>query len=719
MDPWSAINADEVKELSWVQCENETCLKWRRIAREEVGKLGEEPWFCHMNADNAHNKCADPEEDHRKTIHTANKYGYRYIFSQLPQGSLVWAKMTGHVSWPAILSPDPADGRYTMINDETGTPSHYHVEFLGHPHSHCWVLSSNVDIYGSSSSSQPQKPKHCKKSLGVSAGCHTAQKVNLYTKNLRESIQEAEPLRALTCEQRLAKCVYITQTGTDTPQKKGFLNSEKHGAEIRTPKKRERPARSQEGNTLTDSNSSAQSAKKSKKTVSFSHQLRVHPFHHDNVSISSSEEDSPAQQVPMLITSKEERLQADIQLLKRAEEKFDRRLQRFCSRHGIPLKNSGPRWQGRQVSRYQVYMAVQERGGYNMVSANRAWAKVYHEACGTSPSGSHQSVSSAVKSFYTRNLLPYELYELRSSGRYADEASTSETQRKKKHPKHESKHLMREKKVEHKHRVATSSTASAAVTQGADYHNISNQPIPVHGKNLPPMGGPGNTCQPVIGGAPVSFEPMDDMGNFYLPIRGQSQAANHHRKEVLESSGQSQIVSQGEQHVEASQDDVTPTDMDLLQEESTQALQELQALENLLAAIQKKEETTTVDLGEGVIKGLDRATHREGQPYASPLSRKKPILLEFYSMQYRDEAECCRVDGPAVMRVNDDTCRVPDIAHPKTAGHTSFTAELPVEGEDRRTLSQDMYDDILLDIDAMGDEIDRLDDELCQELTEI
>ncbi|XP_038077376.1 uncharacterized protein LOC119745225 [Patiria miniata] len=739
-----SLNVDEVKELSWVQCENEACLKWRRISREEVHKLGEESWFCHMNADTAHNKCQEPEENHRRTIHTANKCGYWYIFSQLPQGSLVWAKMPGHVRWPAILSPDPSDGRYVMVNDETGTPSQYHVEWLGQPHSHYWVHSNSIDIYGSSSYPPPHRKSKRKKSV-FSASAYFHLKSDHYIKSLQASIQEADSLRSLTCEERLAKCVFVYK-----PQPEKDIKLEKRsvvGTQLDSAgkKKRGRPVKTKEKIRLPVSDSKTQSITKSKKKVSFSSQPhQLHSIHHGE--LSSSEDDSPAQQVPMLITSKEERLQADIQLLRRAEEKFERRLAKFASRHGIPLKSRGPQWQGRQVSRYQVYMAVQERGGYNMVSANRAWAKVYHEACGTSP-GPHQSVSCAVKTFYTRNLLPYELYELRSSGSFADKAASCETQHKKQPRKHKKKHL--KENIPHTFTSATANIVPTAAKWQANYHKYTSQPIQGQGNNFQPMGELGNICLPEIGKTPVRFEPMDDMGNFRLPIRGQTRVSSHPIG-VQESSEGGHIGShsQGEQCFKAAQgntDDGVQADLDLLQEESTQALQELQAMQNMLTNIQQQGESTAVN-DRDCIKTLDRPTHIEAEPYTSPLSRRKPVLLEFYSMQYGDEAECSVPDQQTTMvntfvlhfykqikyglffklflcnkqkRVNDDTHLVPDITHPATTGNTLPSACPARPADDEGALCPDVCSNILIDMDAMGEEIDRLNDELCQDLMEI
>ena len=52
--------------------------------------------------------------------------------------------------WPAILTTDPSYGEYydTLMNKENEV-THYHVEFLGEPHSHAWVVQSGVHPFAS------------------------------------------------------------------------------------------------------------------------------------------------------------------------------------------------------------------------------------------------------------------------------------------------------------------------------------------------------------------------------------------------------------------------------------------------------------------------------------------------------------------------------------------------------------------------------------------
>ena len=67
--------------------------------------------------------------------------------------------------WPAVISPDPSDGG-SRILDEDDEPLSYHVEFLGMKHSHAWVHTRFIELYGRLNDQQPlssQKkgPKVC------------------------------------------------------------------------------------------------------------------------------------------------------------------------------------------------------------------------------------------------------------------------------------------------------------------------------------------------------------------------------------------------------------------------------------------------------------------------------------------------------------------------------------------------------------------------------
>ncbi|KAG5197419.1 hypothetical protein JEQ12_008148 [Ovis aries] len=130
----------------WVQCENESCLKWRRLSNEDKAKVNHsEPWYCFMNTDSKYNKCSVSEEDFPEESQLYQS-GYKIIYSQLPLGSLVLVKLQNWPSWPGILCPDPFKGKYVTY-DLDGDVEQYHVEFLGDPHSRSWIDAAFVGHY--------------------------------------------------------------------------------------------------------------------------------------------------------------------------------------------------------------------------------------------------------------------------------------------------------------------------------------------------------------------------------------------------------------------------------------------------------------------------------------------------------------------------------------------------------------------------------------------
>eukprot|EP00976_Prorocentrum_cordatum_P002829 54765-Prorocentrum_minimum.AAC.2 len=45
---------------AWVQCDK--CEKWRRISRAASEALGDDAWYCHLNADTRFSSCEQPQE---------------------------------------------------------------------------------------------------------------------------------------------------------------------------------------------------------------------------------------------------------------------------------------------------------------------------------------------------------------------------------------------------------------------------------------------------------------------------------------------------------------------------------------------------------------------------------------------------------------------------------------------------------------------------------
>ncbi|XP_077894381.1 zinc finger CW-type PWWP domain protein 2 isoform X5 [Ictidomys tridecemlineatus] len=82
----------------WVQCENESCLKWRLLLSEDAAKVDHsKPWYCFMNADSRYNQCSISEEDFPEETQL-HQSGFKIVYSQLPLGSLVLVKLQ---NWPS------------------------------------------------------------------------------------------------------------------------------------------------------------------------------------------------------------------------------------------------------------------------------------------------------------------------------------------------------------------------------------------------------------------------------------------------------------------------------------------------------------------------------------------------------------------------------------------------------------------------------------------
>lgn len=77
------------KEL-WVQCDNRHCMKWRKVFCKQWKNLNKISWFCSMNFDKHYNYCDAPQEK------MSVSPGETVIYSELPLGALVWAKMSGY-----------------------------------------------------------------------------------------------------------------------------------------------------------------------------------------------------------------------------------------------------------------------------------------------------------------------------------------------------------------------------------------------------------------------------------------------------------------------------------------------------------------------------------------------------------------------------------------------------------------------------------------------
>ena len=71
----------------------------------------------------------------------------------------------------------------------------------------------------------------------------------------------------------------------------------------------------------------------------------------------------------------------------------------------------------------------------------------------------------------------------------------------------------------------------------------------------------------------------------------------------------------------------------------------------------------------------------------------------------------------------DDTHQVPDITHPVTAAASNISVSnhpsKPTDQIEGVLRHQDIYSNLLLDMDAVGEEIDRLNEQLDQDLLQV
>ncbi|CAM4518675.1 unnamed protein product [Caretta caretta] len=168
----------------WVQCEIGSCLKWRLLSSDDAAQVDHsEPWYCYMNTDPWFNNCSVSEEYFPEESEF-NKKGFKYVYSELPIGSLVLVKMRSWPRWPGILCPDPLNGQYVTY-DLDGYVESNHVEFLGDPHSRGWVAVKYISRYPSSI-----KPEQCKRKK----------------KWYKSALEEANKLLAFSAPQRREMC---------------------------------------------------------------------------------------------------------------------------------------------------------------------------------------------------------------------------------------------------------------------------------------------------------------------------------------------------------------------------------------------------------------------------------------------------------------------------------------------------------------------------------
>ena len=81
---------ESTSDVTWVQCEDPKCMKWRKVSKTQAKSIEEVNWFCYMNPDKKFAKC-DVEQEEIKAAK-----GETFVFSLLEEGCLVWVKLSGY-----------------------------------------------------------------------------------------------------------------------------------------------------------------------------------------------------------------------------------------------------------------------------------------------------------------------------------------------------------------------------------------------------------------------------------------------------------------------------------------------------------------------------------------------------------------------------------------------------------------------------------------------
>ncbi|KAL4222495.1 AT-rich interactive domain-containing protein 1B [Mactra antiquata] len=407
----------QLTESVWVQCDKPECQKWRRIPADE-SKILDDVWYCDMNSDIKRNTCSAPEEDHALYDKMAKKAGIKYVMSAFDVGSLVWAKMAGYCSWPALITQDPDLGIH-VTQDLDGDPHSYHVEFLGKPHTHSWVTAKSVDVYGYKkppstlgySTTVPGKSKTGIKGrrgkVKVSSKYESKTKTSYKRTKIDDVVIEADFLLHMKYKERLEYSVFR------------YMPEEENGEIIL--KCTKEPASKKKGRRKISSTSVTGNTQCKLtiplKTKKESVNISMINFDMTNKSAACVNQpftlDSPDQfsqsKLKYMNTladkSKEEKFRIDIDMYRKNEAAFEHDARRFMTRNGCQIKST-PVWHNVPITLFQLYLSVMERGGFLQVTARKQWAHIYREL-----TEQHTVTNGApAKKYYQQNLYPFELY---------------------------------------------------------------------------------------------------------------------------------------------------------------------------------------------------------------------------------------------------------------------------------------------------------------------
>ncbi|CAH3175007.1 unnamed protein product [Porites evermanni] len=293
----------------WVQCENEHCNKWRLISAEEAKGLEESSsWYCWFNRDTRYNTCSAEEQKVKKPKHM------KFIYSLLPEGEVVTAKMHGYPPWPGLLTRDPTCGEYydaPLIKEDEVT--HYHVEFFGRPRSRAWLVPPFV--HPLRSVNEIEKTPKFRKIQG--------RQLMELRKSYEFALKEAYNSLSKTTDQRLASCHFKYVEVEEDKRTLAKVSSEQ------TPVIREQAVK------IPGRRNSATSPLNSP-TIPI---MMKKPWLGDNGSVSS---------------------------LDWKENEFLERLESFSVDRGVTVPKQ-PIWRGKRISLFKFYNLVLKHGGFEKI----------------------------------------------------------------------------------------------------------------------------------------------------------------------------------------------------------------------------------------------------------------------------------------------------------------------------------------------------------------
>lgn len=338
---------DEDAVSIWVQCEIESCQKWRQISAEEAEGLGDSAWYCWLNRDTRYNNCSALEQKAKKPKHM------KYIYSLLPLGEVVMAKLSGYPPWPGILTRDPTCGEYYDAPlDKENEITHYHVEFFGQPRSRAWLVPARV---------HPLRSMNETKMVPQFRKIQGRQLIEL-KKSYEFALKEAQSSLNTTAEERIETCHFKYVEEEDKPNQVAVgLERADPAEKVEVPAKI--PARR---NTDTPLNSPT---------------------------------------IPLLANIHFGVEQGNLLNPDLKEKEFLERLQSFSLERGVSLPKA-PVWRGKSINLLRFYKLVQKRGGFEKVCRRRMWDELYNELVESNEI--YEGISTPAQVFYQKYLMPFE-----------------------------------------------------------------------------------------------------------------------------------------------------------------------------------------------------------------------------------------------------------------------------------------------------------------------